>query len=41
MVAVVILRPRGLVSRRAPSITLNAPAVAEGLPGEPKMEMPQ
>jgi hypothetical protein len=39
MVAVVILRPRGLVSRRVPSLTLNKSAVAAVASGEPKKEM--
>jgi branched-chain amino acid transport system permease protein len=41
MVAVVILRPRGLVSRRAPSISLNSPAAAAALPGGPATETAQ
>jgi branched-chain amino acid transport system permease protein len=42
MVAVVILRPRGLVSRRTPSVTLGASPVVATMPrGEPEMDVPQ
>jgi branched-chain amino acid transport system permease protein len=42
MVAVVILRPRGLVSRRTPSVTLGASPVVATMPrGEPEMDVPR
>ena len=41
MVAVVILRPRGLVSRRSPSVTLSEPKPPAALPGEPTLETSQ